>query len=56
MGTYNFLDTDQIIEKVTGVKIPEIFEAEGEEGFRQVERNAIRAAESWDLDGPYSSS
>jgi shikimate kinase len=37
MGTYNFLDTDDIIEKATSMTIPEIFKSEGEEGFRQVE-------------------
>jgi shikimate kinase len=37
MGSYSFLDTDQIIEKATGMTIPDIFAAEGEEGFRQVE-------------------
>jgi shikimate kinase len=37
MGTYNFLDTDDIIEKATSMKIPEIFKSEGEEGFRKVE-------------------
>ena len=37
MGTYNFLDTDDIIEKAAGMTIPEIFESEGEEGFREIE-------------------
>lgn len=41
MGTYNFLDTDQIIEKATGMTIPEIFAAEGEEGFRDVESQVL---------------
>lgn len=41
MGTYNFLDTDDIIEKATGLSIPEIFEAEGEEGFRKVESQVL---------------
>ena len=41
MGTYNFLDTDEIIEKATGMTIPEIFDAEGEEGFRQVESQVL---------------
>lgn len=36
MGSYNFLDTDEIIEKATGVTIPEIFEEEGEAGFRGI--------------------
>jgi len=37
MGTYSFLDTDDIIEKAAGTTIPEIFQTEGEEGFREVE-------------------
>jgi len=41
MGTYNFLDTDDIIEKASGMTIPEIFEAEGEEGFRKVEAQIL---------------
>ena len=36
MGSYNFLDTDFIIERAAGMTIDEIFEAEGEVGFRQV--------------------
>lgn len=41
MGTYNFLDTDVIIEKAVGRSIPEIFEDEGEEGFRKVEGQVL---------------
>lgn len=41
MGAYNFLDTDDIIEKASGMKIPDIFAAEGEEGFRQVEAQVL---------------
>ena len=41
MGTYTFLDTDAIIEKVTKMTIPEIFEKEGEEGFRSVESQIL---------------
>jgi shikimate kinase len=37
MGTYNFLDTDKIIESATGMKISEIFEKEGEDAFRDLE-------------------
>ena len=37
MGSYTFLDTDEIIEKAAGMSIPEIFESEGEDGFRKVE-------------------
>ena len=41
MGTYNFLDTDEIIEKATGMSIPDIFDAEGEDGFRTVEAQVL---------------
>lgn len=41
MGTYNFLDTDEIIERATGMSIPEIFESEGEEGFRTAESQVL---------------
>lgn len=47
MGSYNFLDTDQIIEKVTGMTIPDIFAAEGEEGFRKVESQVLDAVHSY---------
>ena len=36
LGSYSFLDTDEVIEKLTGTTIPEIFESEGEEEFRKV--------------------
>jgi shikimate kinase len=36
-----FYDTDQEIEKRTGVKIPVIFELEGEAGFRKRETAVI---------------
>ncbi|KAL7578242.1 hypothetical protein ACA910_012662 [Epithemia clementina (nom. ined.)] len=41
MGTYNFLDTDEIIEKATNCTIAEIFEQEGEEGFREIEGQVL---------------
>eukprot|EP00562_Extubocellulus_spinifer_P002789 CAMPEP_0178486650 /NCGR_PEP_ID=MMETSP0696-20121128/8914_1 /TAXON_ID=265572 /ORGANISM="Extubocellulus spinifer, Strain CCMP396" /LENGTH=292 /DNA_ID=CAMNT_0020114315 /DNA_START=90 /DNA_END=968 /DNA_ORIENTATION=+ len=41
MGTYNFLDTDAIIEQATGTTIPAIFEAEGEDGFREAEAQVL---------------
>ena len=37
-----FLDSDQAIEKRTGVDIPTIFEFEGEEGFRRRETEMLR--------------
>jgi shikimate kinase len=47
IGTYNFLDTDQIIEKATGLTIPKIFELEGEEGFRNVESQILDSVHSY---------
>jgi len=41
MGSYKFLDTDDIIEKATKMKISEIFDSEGEEGFRDVESQVL---------------
>ena len=41
-----FLDADHIIEERCGVKIPVIFEMEGEEGFRKREAQAIKDAAS----------
>ena len=37
-----FYDCDQEIERRTGVKIPVIFEIEGETGFRDREENVLR--------------
>lgn len=37
-----FIDSDHEIQSRTGVKIPTIFEIEGEAGFRKRERNVIR--------------
>lgn len=47
MQTYNFLDTDEIIEKATSMTIPEIFEAEGEDGFRQVEGQVLDSVHAY---------
>jgi shikimate kinase len=41
MGSYSFLDTDEIIEKATGMTVPEIFTSEGEDAFRQVEAQIL---------------
>lgn len=41
MGSYTFLDTDEIIEKAAGVSIPEIFRSEGEAGFRDIEAQIL---------------
>ncbi len=43
-----FYDSDHLIEERTGVRIPVIFEIEGEEGFRAREQTVIR--ELTDLD------
>ena len=37
-----FLDTDDLIEELTGKTIPQIFADEGEESFRQKETEAIK--------------
>lgn len=36
-----FIDLDEVIEKKAGRSIPEIFEAEGEAGFRRMEKKAL---------------
>jgi shikimate kinase len=41
MGTYNFLDTDAILERATGMSVPRIFEEEGEEAFRDAEAQVL---------------
>ena len=38
---YGFVDTDEVIESRAG-PIPEIFEREGESGFRELERSVAR--------------
>lgn len=38
-----FVDLDEEIERAAGMSVPEIFEAEGEAGFRRRERAAIEA-------------
>lgn len=39
-----FIDTDEIVEERSGKTIPEIFEEQGEKGFRILEREAVREA------------
>ena len=36
-----FIDTDQVIEQRVGLSIPEFFEREGEESFRDLEQSVI---------------
>jgi shikimate kinase len=44
MGTYTFLDTDDIIVKAAGgTSIPDLFATEGEEGFRTIESQVLDA-------------
>ena len=38
---YDFLDTDDEIERMTGLKIPELFERLGEDHFRNLERTLL---------------
>ncbi len=38
---WEFLDLDRVVEERAGRSIPEIFQAEGESGFRQRERFAL---------------
>lgn len=42
MMKFDFVDTDSIIEKKTGVDIPTIFEHEGEQGFRTRETKILK--------------
>lgn len=39
---YPFLDTDEMIEEVTGQKIADIFEQQGEEAFREMETQILQ--------------
>ena len=38
----DFYDSDQVVEEKTGVKVPLIFEYEGEIGFRKREENVLK--------------
>ncbi len=40
---YGFVDTDAVIEQVAGCTIPEIFERDGEAGFRLIESQVLNA-------------
>jgi len=46
MMKFDFIDTDQLIEKKTGVNISTIFEHEGEEGFRKRESKILNEISS----------
>ncbi len=41
---WKFIDTDEEIEKISGKSIPEIFEQDGENIFRKLEREVLRRA------------
>jgi shikimate kinase len=47
MGTYNFLDTDQILEKAVGKTIAQIFEEDGEAAFRDAEAQILDAVQAY---------
>ena len=40
---YGFVDADAVIEQVANCTIPEIFERDGEEGFRLIENQVLNA-------------
>jgi len=40
---WDFIDTDEAVERSSGMKVSEIFEREGEAAFRAREREALRA-------------
>ena len=44
-----FIDTDTLIEKKTGRSIPDIFHYEGEERFRNVEREVMASLPQEDV-------
>lgn len=44
----DFLDTDELIEKTAGKKISEIFAAEGEEYFRDLESEVLKTLRDYD--------
>lgn len=41
-----FVDTDRVVEKTVGASIPEIFDRQGEQAFRDLESAALRATVS----------
>jgi len=44
---YRFVDLDSVISAAAGRSIPAIFAAEGEAGFRQLERQVLQQVASW---------
>lgn len=45
---YGYLDTDYLIEEKTGTTITSIFEKEGQEYFRKIEKQVLRSTEKLD--------
>ena len=44
---YRFLDADAVIREVAGCTIPEIFDRDGEAGFRSLERQVLQQLSQW---------
>jgi len=44
----NFLDTDELIEKTEGRAISDIFKADGEEYFRELETEVLKTLQDYD--------
>lgn len=44
---FEFVDTDEVIEMRTGVKVGEIFAMHGEAAFRKFERELVTEMETW---------
>lgn len=47
MATYHFLDTDGILERAAGMSIPDIFEREGEDAFRDAEAQVLDSVHAY---------
>jgi shikimate kinase len=45
---YLFVDTDSIIENTEGMSVAELFEKEGETGFRKIESERLHGLAKWD--------
>lgn len=45
---FEFVDTDELIEQRTGMKISEIFATAGEPAFRELERQLLEEMKGWD--------
>lgn len=47
MGSYNFLDTDNIIEAAAGTTVSEIFATNGEDSFRDIESQILDSVHAY---------